>query len=697
MNTTVGSGQFAGETAGVPGVSVVVLSRPDAADLADSLASLSGQHEVPGRLEVVLVLFGSPGALGEAQAFRRLYPDLRLRVVSRRDADRAAAREAGIAAARCEYLTIIDGGDAVGPAFVRTLHEAARPGIIPMIEPSGGTPGKEPGQALRAEDLAAALAFDGGKLLPTARAQHITTERGAGKRADASFWAQLLASAEFSLQACGGGAAAGYHRRPAEPDADGFAVSVTEPLAVIEGIESAMDIASESAVSAMDAWIGAEAGRLRAYVEDHPAQRQRVIDAIDNSAIINVPAGEINAGTATGLVISYCFPPYVDTAAVVAAKRVRQRGEVVDVIFNAMDRLRHTEMSTRRIADPFISREAAIPSPSAFASWASIESFRELGIAQIEAWEEQQGCYRNVYSRAQFAASHFLAADYKLSRPTVRWTAEFSDPLSRDVQGKERGAPAEEGPFLRRLRTGFRERGVEPPASDNTFVWCEWAAYVLADEVLFTNVNQREYMLGLCPDAVAGMVRAKSVIAPHPTLPPSFYSMQHPEYAIPPDQVNIAYFGNFYATRGLDDLLVAMAGLPASQREKVCLHVFTGTPDELRRRGAELDLDRQLRVGPYFGFLDFLNLTTRLDCLLVNDAVTDSQVRNPFLPSKWSDYRGSGTPVWGLLEEGSPLSAEPLTYTSPVGDVEAARQVLIDLITAHGQDRDTGARPAVVS
>lgn len=166
---------------------------------------------------------------------------------------------------------------------------------------------------------------------------------------------------------------------------------------------------------------------------------------------------------ATGLVISYCFPPYVDTAGVVAAKRVRQRGEVVDVIYNAMGMLRDIEVSTRRIADPFISDEAAIASPTAFASWISIDSFRELGIAQIEAWEEEKGPYQTVYSRAQFAASHFLAADYKLRRPAVRWTAEFSDPLSRDVHGNERGVPVEEGPFLDRLREAFRARGWSHP------------------------------------------------------------------------------------------------------------------------------------------------------------------------------------------------------------------------------------------
>lgn len=693
----IADGGFTSGTAAAPGVTVVVLSRPDEAALAGTLASLSAQQEVPGQLEVVLVLLGAPVDSGIPGAvFRRTHPDLRLRVVSPRHADRVAAREAGIAAARHEYLTILDGGDIVGPAFVAALQEAAAPGVIPVIQPSGPAPGKRPGQALDAEDLAAALVYDGGKLVPTASAQRIRAGRGRASRSDASFWAQLLADGEFSLQVCGGGTAGDYRRRAAEPDADRFAVSVTEPLAAIEGIESAVDVASESAAETLDAWAGAAAGRLREYVREHPQQRQRVIDAIDNSAVIEVPSRELNRGMATGLVISYCFPPYVDTAAVVAAKRVRQRGEVVDVVYNAMDSLRQIETSTRRIAAPFIGDEAAIPSPSAFAAWDSIDSFRKLGMAQIDEWEERKGPYQTVYSRAQFAASHFLTADYKLSRPAVRWTAEFSDPLSRDVHGKERGTQAQESPFLARLRAAFRERGVEPPASANTFVWCEWVAYVLADEVLFTNANQRDYMLNQCPDDVADAVRAKSVIAPQPTLPPAFYSMRNPEYPMPSDRVNIAYFGNFYATRGLDDLLVAMTELPASHREKVCLHVFTGTPDELVRRRGELGLNQELHVGPYFDYLDFLSLTTRFDCLLVNDAVTGPQVRNPFLPSKWSDYLGSGTPVWGLLEEGSPLSAEPVTYTSPVGDVRAAREVLMDLVAARGQHRETAALPAAV-
>src|SRR5262249_44512200 len=129
MDLMAGDTEYAGGTADVPGVTVVVLSPAGAEPLADCLTSLADQQPVPGLLEVVLVLFGArPFALGEPLQIRRQHPGLRLRVVSRRGSSRSAAREAGIAAARGQYLTILDGDDTVGRAFVRALHAAPRPG-----------------------------------------------------------------------------------------------------------------------------------------------------------------------------------------------------------------------------------------------------------------------------------------------------------------------------------------------------------------------------------------------------------------------------------------------------------------------------------------------------------------------------------------------------------------------------------------
>lgn len=73
-----------------------------------------------------------------------------------------------------------------------------------------------------------------------------------------------------------------------------------------------------------------------------------------------------------------------------------------------------------------------------------------------------------------------------------------------------------------------------------------------------------------------------------------------------------------------------------------------------------------------------------MDVLLVNDAVTPpGGTVNPFLPSKWSDYRGSSTPVWAIVEEGSSLSRmEGIRFRSPVEHLSALQQVLAELATS---------------
>ena len=84
----------------------------------------------------------------------------------------------------------------------------------------------------------------------------------------------------------------------------------------------------------------------------------------------------------------------------------------------------------------------------------------------------------------------------------------------------------------------------------------------------------------------------------------------------------------------------------------------------------------------------------RVDVLIVNDAHTVGiHERNPYLPSKWSDYAGSGTPVWGIVEPGSVLSKQPLEHRSELDDVAGALKVLAELIAGAGsrgaRDGDT--------
>ena len=142
-------------------------------------------------------------------------------------------------------------------------------------------------------------------------------------------------------------------------------------------------------------------------------------------------------------------------------------------------------------------------------------------------------------------------------------------------------------------------------------------------------------------------------------------------------------FGNFYANRGMTVVLRALRALPQAQRDKLTVHVFTGNAGKVAGDDQIASFGESLKVRPYVDYLEFLNLCTTMDCLLVNDATTPPEVGvNPFLPSKISDYKGSGRPVWGIVEPGSRLSMEPLTYVSPTDHVSAAVQVLSQIATS---------------
>lgn len=388
---------------------------------------------------------------------------------------------------------------------------------------------------------------------------------------------------------------------------------------------------------------------------------------------------------ARDLVVAFAFVPFVDTAAVVAAKRVREAGRPVDVIQNEMSTKRATDPTLDQIAGGLVRRRAMLRTPTLFSSWKGVPGFTEPGLAQALEWDADGPGYDRVYSRAHWVPSHFLAAQFTVRRPQVRWTAEFSDPLSLYVDARERFTQVEDGPLLEELGGAVRAAGFDPPGG-NLFTWVETLPYALADELVFTNDNQRDLMLGRIADpALAARARERASVRPHPTLPPEFYQLTDPRFDLEPGRVHLGYFGNFYATRGLGTVLTALRELPAEVRDRLQLNVFTAQPADLEGavRDAGLGDTGTVRARPFVGYLDFLALSTRMDALLLNDAVTSGTfAANPFLPSKWSDYRGSGRPVWGIVEHGSPLSTRPLDHRTPVNHVTAAMQVLTRLARA---------------
>ncbi|MGB5952828.1 MAG: hypothetical protein WBG57_10015, partial [Ornithinimicrobium sp.] len=212
----------------------------------------------------------------------------------------------------------------------------------------------------------------------------------------------------------------------------------------------------------------------------------------------------------------------------------------------------------------------------------------------------------------------------------------------------------------------------------------EYLVYALADEIIFTNENQATYMLGYCPDReLAARGHEVQAAVHHPMLPERFYSMAPVPVSLDPQRLHIAYFGNFYGKQSPQAAVRGISLLPTDLRQRLQLHVFTAPTEPLERTVAELGVADCVNVQPFLPFLQFLATARQMDLLLVVDypLPKDTPI-NPFLLSKWGDYKGTGRPIWGILEESSVLasSTDPaLVYRTPVGHVTAAAQLLARL------------------
>lgn len=391
------------------------------------------------------------------------------------------------------------------------------------------------------------------------------------------------------------------------------------------------------------------------------------------------------------LVIAYCFVPYVDTSGTVAAKRVCLQGEPVDVIQNEMGGLRAVDPGLDLVADGLVRRRAVLDTVTYFAAWRSIVAWCDEGLQQVDRWSAESAeagdlldtgiPWSSMFSRSHFVASHFLAALVKAEHPEIVWEAEFSDPCSADATGAERHAAMFDSELWDRLRALLVDAGWEPPASDNVFEWAEVLVYAFADRIMFTNAQQAEYMAGRCHDPrLADRLREHTVAAHHPMLPEKFYLMDRAPVELEEGVLHIAYFGNFYGKQSPVAAVEAMGLLPPEQRERLRLHIFTQPTQALREMVTQMGLEDTVKVEEFLPFLQFLEISRRMDILLVVDyPLPRGAERNPFLLSKWGDYRGSGTPVWGILEESSVLAKtdDPaLQFRTPVGHATAAAQLL---------------------
>lgn len=701
-----------------PKVTVIIASHQGQAHVGDALESLVTQRLDARLFETVLVVNGEPDRTCEiVDEIRLRSPQHQIRLVHTAHASASNARNIGLRVATGEYITFMDDDDRVSPDYLSSLLDAAAPGIVPVAFMADVVEGDDAaqseldashyftgpllayaGEVVPAEKVASALSANVCKLIPVSVARQVTYRTNLRSGEDFVYWTENFARSRFCFRVLDADSRAIYYRtvRPSsvsrQPTSYDF--NVSQRLECIEALSSLDDSHHKFVRAVVRGKITAQVGHVRNYLACHPDRREDVLADIRSRNLPWFPYASLNRNTARELAFLYCFVPYRDTSAFVSARRIRERGEVVDVIGNRLDKLRPTDEWSIDICHEYLDTVILTQTPQAMGNWRTIRLFVEAALAHADSLAATKGAYRTVYSRAMWPASHFAAAAYKVRHPDVHWIAEFSDPMLHDITGDVRSSPVEVDELSTYLQEALLREGHEISHDMSMWEWVELVAYGLADEIVFTNENQRRYMLSYASKPeLASRAESVSRVAHHPTLPEEFYRRRRSDYPLADGLRHIAYFGAFYATRGVGEVMQALNALPPELRSRLRIHVFTDSTTETQAVVDDLGVTSEVAVNAYLPFLDFLNLTTRFDVLLVTDASTrDHHAVNPYLPSKLSDYRGSGRPIWSIVEEGSVLSSLPSTYKSLIGDVEEAAKVLREIAADTTQHLNSGTR-----
>ena len=374
----------------------------------------------------------------------------------------------------------------------------------------------------------------------------------------------------------------------------------------------------------------------------------------------------------TELVISYYFPPSDNISGIVLSKRIINNNKQVDVI---------TTSHGESFVDEYVKNRFVVDINHTKDSPKAIFEFIDKSMDIID------NEYESVVSRSWEMSNHFLALEYKFKNPDTYWKAEFSDPLLHDIDNKintKKKHKIDDKEFFSHVNRKIQELGDFPLLENlsSTFFTIEYLTFLFADEIVFTNANQRDLMLKQFPIDLTDHVFKKSTISPHPSLPGQYYHKSKSDVELDSECINIAYFGEwYYGKRHFESIFYALDSLNHKFKDKIRFYIFISNEKLLN----DLKVSDNIIVKKPLDYLTFLNATTKFDILLVNDLSTkDSWQLNPYLPSKVSDYMGSTSDIWAITEKGSSLDLMDLKYKSDIYDYSTSADVLVQILEDRG-------------
>ncbi len=684
-------------------VSVVTPSYKGEKHIVRFLDSMKNQSLAKNLFEVIIIINGEKDSTKDlVEKFKLENPDMNIIIPYSKLANASNARNIGVKTAKGKYITFVDDDDYVSPNFLEELYNHAAPDRIvmaPMVDVDENNNINHPNSN---KDMVEGIindpytnigryfSFTACKLIPSSNLRRILFDVDLTSGEDIVFFANLMTSNNFEVYMVNNESKAIYYRVLRSDSVSrksmSFKFNVEDRLAVIKKLNNYLSQTDNTdSVGGLKIRINAQTTFINKYLKAYPKEYNRVLEAIHSVNLEYFNMNELNRNLAQRLYISFSFLPYNDISSYFIGKRISKRGNIVDVISNKMEPMRKLDEASTKITEDYLGRNVIINSVPTLGNWKHMKNFCEEGIVAIDKLVKQNNGYEEIYSYSMYPASNLLAFNYKLKHPEVKWIAEFSDQSIYENIGDIIDATVDEPDVLSKLNKTLVENGFPEDSSGKIFFLNEYLAYAFADELIFQSENQKQYMLDKFPyPELMGIINKKIQVTAPPVLDCKFYSLVHQNYQLNSDIVNFAYFDSAHEKIYLEQVYSAIRTLKDSFMDKFMIHVFTNNPEGFKRSLNGLVDEGCLNINPQINFLEFLNLTTKFDCLIVTDQKTkQTKPSNPFLPSRFYDYVGSGTDIWGISEEGSALSLQDIKYKSDMYDSQSVQDSLVHIIENH--------------
>ena len=675
------------------GISVVVPSYKSEKHVKKLLNSLKQQSLDNKLFETIFIINGEEdGTPNMIRDFQENNPEMNI-VLTRSEKGASNARNKGILEAQRKYTTFIDDDDYISPSYLEKFLEHAEPNrivignFLDVDEDSGEIKESYMAEALKDKkgeiedpynEIASVLVMMTNKLIPTEYVKDnlFNTELTSGE--DLVYYASLYVKNDFKFYMLDKEEEAIYYRllrsNSISRQDTSYKFNVDDRLNVINELNASLKVAENEDIHLLIRnTIISQILFINKYLKENPNDLKKVLKDIGEYELEYFPYKYLNEDDIkkfeepnNELVISYSFPPTSATASNVLAKRILKNKRKVSILVGTLFD-QPTDYSLFEIVSEFI-HEGNYVDIENFYFYLDGTKFVNEGFKILN----EIPTYDKIYSRTQFVPSHLLGYFYKATHDTF-WTAEFSDPMIRALDGEYMSSPINNEELVERINKYLPEGADTVKNTDTVNEIIQYVTFLMADEIIFTNENQKAIMLEDFPK-IKKIVENKSKVIPHPTLEEKYYYIKQSDYEVDENYINFAYFGFLYKKRNFEEFIAGFTNLNKEFKDKFRLHIFTPTKTAFENIMPPELLEKTI-INESVDYLEFLNLTTKMDVLLAEDAKTDHLYDiNPFLPSKISDYKGSGRDIWAICEKGSIMDGmDEIKYKSYLNDLNSSK------------------------